>query len=112
MGMKQSPGFGQDEIGRYQVGFGRLVQKKKASRLCQAAQQLKSGALPWKKAAGIEKQSARDLTALCRQPLPFKPAETPRAFFAGPQRKFLFSFPRRAGVPPTNNHAEQPLGHL
>ena len=83
-----------------------------ASRLCQAAQQLKSGPHPWKKAAGIEKQSVRELTALCRHSLPFKPAETLRAFLAGPQQKFLFTFLRRPGVPPTNNHAEQSLRHL
>jgi hypothetical protein len=42
----------------------------------------------------------------------FKPAQTLRTYLAGPEQKFLFTFFRRAGVPPTNNHAEQPLRHL
>jgi len=82
------------------------------SRLCLAGQQLKSGAIPWKAAARIEKRSVKELTALCKQPLRFKPAETLRAYLAGPQQKFLFTFLRRPGVPPTNNLAEQSLRHL
>jgi len=83
-----------------------------ASRLCLAGQQLKSGDIPWKAAARIEKRSVKELTALCKQPLRFKPAETLRAYLAGPQQKFLFTFLRRPGVPPTNNLAEQALRHL
>jgi transposase len=83
-----------------------------ASRLCLTGQKLKSGAIPWKAAARIEKRSVKELTALCKQPLRFKPAETLRAYLAGPQQKFLFTFLRRPGVPPTNNHAEQSLRHL
>jgi transposase len=83
-----------------------------ASRLCLAGQKLKSGNIPWKTAARIEKRSVKELTALCKQPLRFKPAETLRAYLAGPQQKFLFTFLRRPGVPPTNNLAEQSLRHL
>ena len=83
-----------------------------ASRLCLAGQQLKSGHIPWKGAARIEKQLTKELRLLSKQPLPFKPAETLRAYLAGPQQKFLFTFLRRPGVPPTNNHAEQSLRHL
>ena len=82
------------------------------SRLCLAGQQLKSGAIPWKAAARIEKRSVKELTALCKQPLRFKPAETLRTYLAGPQQKFLFTFLRRKGVPPTNNLAEQSLRPL
>jgi len=82
------------------------------SRLCLAGQQLKSGAIPWKAAARIEKRSVKELTALCKQPLRFKPAETLRTYLAGPQQKFLFTFLRRPGVPPTNNLAEQSLRPL
>ena len=83
-----------------------------ASRLCLAGQKLKSGDIPWKTAATIEKRSVKELAALCKQPLRFKPAETLRAYLAGPQQKFLFTFLRRPGVPPTNNLAEQSLRHL
>ena len=83
-----------------------------AARLCLAGQQLKSGAIPWKKAAPMEKRFSRELALLSKHPLPFKPAETLRAFLAGPQQKFLFTFLRRPGVPPTNNLAEQSLRHL
>jgi hypothetical protein len=83
-----------------------------ASRLCLAGQKLKSGDIPWKAAARIEKLSVKELTALCKQPLRFKPAETLRVYLAGAQQKFLFTFLRRPGVPPTNNLAEQSLRHL
>jgi len=77
-----------------------------------AGQQLKSGDIPWKAAARIEKRSVKELTALCKPSLRFKPAETLRVYLAGPQQKFLFTFLRRPGVPPTNNLAEQSLRHL
>jgi transposase len=83
-----------------------------ASRLCLTGQKLKSGDIPWKSAARIEKWFTRELRLLCKQPLGFKPAETLRAYLAGPQQQFLFTFLRRPGVPPTNNHAEQSLRHL
>lgn len=82
------------------------------SRLCDAGQKLKSGNIPWKAAAKIEKRFVRELNTLCKQPLRFKPAETLRTYLAGPEQRFLFTFLRRPGVPPTNNHAEQSLRHL
>jgi transposase len=82
------------------------------SRLCDAGQKLKSGAIPWKAAAKIEKRFATELSHICKQTLRFKPAETLRTYLAGPEQKFLFTFLRHPGVPPTNNHAEQSLRHL
>jgi transposase len=82
------------------------------ARLCEVGHKLKSGELPPKAAAKIEKSSVRQLHTICKQPLRFKPAETLRTFLAGPEKKFLFTFLRRPGVPPTNNHAEQSLRHL
>ena len=82
------------------------------SRLCEAGQKLKSGDIPWKAAAKIEKSFVRELSTICKQTLRFKPAETLRTYLAGPEQKFLFTFLRRPGVPPTNNHAEQSLRHL
>ena len=67
---------------------------------------------PGRRRPRIEKRSVKELTALCKQPLRFKPAETLRAYLAGPQQKFLFTFLRRPGMPPTNNLAEQSLRHL
>jgi hypothetical protein len=82
------------------------------SRLCDTGQKLKSGDIPWKRAAKIEKSFVRELNTLCRQTLRFKPAETLRSYLVGAEQKFLFTFLRRPGVPPTNNHAEQSLRHL
>lgn len=82
------------------------------SRLCDAGKKLKSGDIPWEAAAKIEKRFVRKLSTICKRPLRFKPAETLRAYLAGPEQKFLFTFLRRPGVPPTNNHAEQSLRHL
>jgi len=82
------------------------------SRLCDAGQKLKSGDLPWKAAAKIEKRSVTELNNICKQTLRFKPAETLRIYLTGTDQKFLFTFLRRPGVPPTNNHAEQSLRHL
>ena len=82
------------------------------SRLCDAGQKLKSGDLPWKAAAKIEKRFTRELSTICKQPLLFKPAETLRSYLAGPEQRFLFAFLRHPGVPPTNNLAEQSLRHL
>jgi len=82
------------------------------SRLCDAGQKLKSGDLPWKAAAKIEKRSITQLNNICKQPLRFKPAETLRSYLVGPEQKFLFTFLRRPGVPPTNNHSEQALRYL
>ena len=83
-----------------------------ASRLCDTGQKLKSGDIPWNKAAKIQKRFVMELNTVCKQRLCFKPAETLRSYLAGPEQKFLFTFLRRPGVPPTNNHAEQSLRHL
>jgi len=82
------------------------------SRLCDVGQKLKSGAIPWKAAAKVEKRFVRELNKICKQTLRFKPAETLRNYLAGPEQRFLFTFLRRPGVPATNNHAEQSLRHL
>jgi transposase len=82
------------------------------SRLCDTGQMLKAGDILWKRTAKIEKRFIRELNAICKQPLHFKPAETLRTYLAGPEQRFLFTFLRRPGVPPTNNHAEQSLRHL
>ncbi len=82
------------------------------SRLCDTGQKLKSDNLPWKAAAKIEKRFIKELNTICNQTLRFKPAETLRTYLAGPEQRFLFTFLRRPGVPPTNNHAEQSLRHL
>ena len=82
------------------------------SRLCNAGEQLKSGDLPWKAATTMEHRFATELNSICKRALRFKPAETLRSYLAGPEQKFLFTFLRHPGVPPTNNHAEQSLRHL
>lgn len=82
------------------------------SRLCDTGQKLRSDNIPWNKAPKIEKQFVLELNSLCKQALPFKPAETLRTFLAGPEQKSLFTFLRRPGVPPTNNLAEQSLRPL
>jgi transposase len=82
------------------------------SRLCDTGQKFKSDDLPWKAAAKIEKRFIIELNTICKQTLRFKPAETLRTYLAGPEQKFLFTFLRRPGVPPTNNHAEQSLRPL
>jgi hypothetical protein len=86
--------------------------KDLCAQLCEVGQKLKSGHLAWKVAAKIEKCFVMELNQICKQPLRFKPAETLRTYLAGPEQKFLFTFLRRPGVPPTNNHAEQSLRHL
>jgi transposase len=82
------------------------------SQLCDTGHKLKSGHLPWKAAAKIEKRFVRELNNLCKQTLRFKPAETLRSYLAVSEQKFLFTFLRRPGVPPTNNHAEQSVRPL
>lgn len=82
------------------------------SRLCDAGEKLKSGDIPWKAAAKIEKRSVTELSHICKPILRFKPAETLRSYLVGPEQKFLFTFLRHPGVPPTNNLAEQSLRHL
>jgi transposase len=82
------------------------------SRLCHLGKRLNPGRFPWKEAGQIERRSVRELNNICKQPLRFKPAETLRSFLVGPEQKFLFTFLRRPGVPPTNNHSEQTLRYL
>mgnify|MGYP000601078287 CR=1 FL=1 len=82
------------------------------ARLCDTGKKLKSGAIPWKAAPKIEKSFVREFYTICKQPLRFNPAETLRIYLAGPEQRSLFTFLRRPGVPPTNNHAEQSLRHL
>ncbi len=82
------------------------------SQLCDVGKKLKSGDIPWKEAAKIEKRSIKELNNICKQTLRFKPAETLRSYLVGPEQKFLFTFLRHPGVPPTNNHSEQTLRYL
>jgi transposase len=82
------------------------------ARLCELGRELESDRIPRKAAAKIEKSSVKELNQICKHPLRFKPAETLRTYLVGPEQKFLFTFLRRPGVPPTNNHAEQSLRHL
>jgi len=82
------------------------------SRLCDTGEKLKSGEIPWKEAANIEKRSVIELNTICKQTLGFKPAETLRSYLVGPDQKFLFTFLRCPGVPPTNNHSEQTLRYI
>lgn len=81
-------------------------------RACETAAELKSGKLPWKSAEGIEKHFIKRLLHICKKPLNFKPAETLRTFLSGKDQRYLFTFLRHPGVPPTNNHAEQSIRHL
>lgn len=82
------------------------------SELCAVGQKLKSGDILWEATAKLEKKFTAKLANLCKRPLSFKPAETLRAYLTGPDNKFIFTFLRRPGVEPTNNHAEQSLRHL
>jgi transposase len=82
------------------------------SKACQIGQQLKAGILAYSSARNIESRFLKELTAICRQPFVFKPAETLRKFLIGPEQKNLFTFLRIPGIPPTNNQAEQTLRYL
>jgi hypothetical protein len=82
------------------------------SRLCDVGKKLNSGHIPWKEAAKIQRRSMTELNNLCKRTLRFKPAETLRSYLVGPEQKFLFTFLRHPGVPPTNNHSEQTLRYL
>jgi hypothetical protein len=80
--------------------------------VCETTTGLKIGEVPWKSAEAVEKDFAARLSNICKKPLGFKPAETLRAFLTGKDQKYLFTFLRHPGVPPTNNHAEQSIRHL
>jgi transposase len=82
------------------------------SRACKVGQELRTEQLHWENAAAIEKKLVKELNALCKKSLSFKPAETLRTFLIGPDQKRLFTFLRIPGVAPTNNHAEQSLRHM
>ena len=82
------------------------------SRLCDTGEKLQSGEIPWKEATRIEKRSVKELNTICKQTLRFKPAKALQSYLIGPEQKFLFTFLRRPGVPPTNNHSEQTLRYL
>jgi hypothetical protein len=81
-------------------------------RACEVGKKLKSGDIPWKAAARIEKQFIGQLNNICKHPLRFKPAETLRDYLTGQEQTCLFTFLRHPGVPPTNNQAEQSLRHM
>jgi len=81
-------------------------------KACNTGAKLKSGEIPWQSAPDIEKRFVKRLSNICKKLLPFKPAETLRSYLAGPEQKFLFTFLRHQGVPPTNNHAEQSIRHM
>ena len=79
---------------------------------CHTGRELKTGTISWESAKAIEKQLVNRLAGICKNPIVFKPAETLRAYLAGPEQKYLFTFLRHPGVPPTNNLAEQSIRHL
>lgn len=82
------------------------------TKACQTGQKLRWGKIPWESATEIEHRYVRMLCRIGKKPLAFKPAETLRKHLVGPDQKYLFTFLRHRGVPPTNNHAEQSLRHL
>ncbi|MFZ3098142.1 MAG: IS66 family transposase [Desulfosalsimonadaceae bacterium] len=82
------------------------------TQACQTSRELKAGQIPWDSAEAIGQRYVQMLNRICRKELKFKPAETLRKYLAGPEQKYLFTFLRHVGVPPTNNHAEQSLRHL
>ncbi len=82
------------------------------TQACDIGQKLKSGTIPWKEASGFRKHFINKLNKICDKPLKLKSAETLRVYLNGPDQKFLFTFLRKQGVPPTNNHAEQSLRHM
>lgn len=86
--------------------------KRSLHTTCQTSRELKAGQIPWDSAEAIGQRYVQMLNRICRKELAFKPAETLRKYLAGPEQKYLFTFLRHVGVPPTNNHAEQSLRHL
>lgn len=79
---------------------------------CDIGKKLKVNDISWASAKAIENQLIMQLGGISKKPLAFKPAETLRAYLAGPEQKYLFTFLRHPGVPPTNNLAEQSIRHL
>lgn len=82
------------------------------TQACRTGRKLKSGQIPWDSAGDIEQRYVQMLSRICRKTLAFKPAENIRKYLVGPDQRYLFTFLRHVGVPPTNNHAEQSLRHL
>jgi len=82
------------------------------SKACAVGKELLSGTRKWKEAARIEKRCTAELKKLCTTPLAYKPAETLRTSLMGKDQKYLFTFLRHPGVPPTNNQAEQSIRFL
>jgi hypothetical protein len=79
------------------------------ARACDTSRKLKSGEVPWEKAASNEKRFIRELGKICKKPFRFNPAQSLRKFLIGPEQKHLTTFLCIPGVAPTNNHAEQTL---
>jgi transposase len=79
---------------------------------CDTGRKLNAGGIPWQSAQDIEKRFVKRLSYICKQSLVFKPAETLRAYLAGPEQQYLFTFLRNPGVAATNNLAEQAIRHL
>jgi transposase len=83
-----------------------------SKKACKTGKKLNSGDIPWESAKGMEKGFVKRLSHICKKPFLFKPAETLRAYMAGDDQKYLFTFLRHRGVPATNNLAEQAIRHL
>lgn len=81
-------------------------------KACDTGSKLKFGDIPRESAEGVADDLIKQLSKICKRPLMFKPSETLRAYLAGPEQKYLFTFLRHPNVPPTNNLAEQSLRHL
>jgi hypothetical protein len=79
---------------------------------CSTGAKLTSADISSSAAKGLENRLVKQLRKICKKPLGFKPAETLRTYLAGTDQKYLFTFLRHPGVPPTNNHAEQSIRHL
>ena len=71
--------------GKTAIFCARVV--KRMQEACETAEKLRAGALPWSTTADIERRSIADLKKICKRPLNFKPAETLRAYLAGPDQK-------------------------
>jgi hypothetical protein len=86
-----------------------LAVKDLFSRACQTGQQFLGGLLSPDQAKKQEKKLTRQLKVFCQSPLKYPPVESFRQRLMGKEKKYLFTFLRHRGVPPTNNQAEQSL---
>ena len=85
------------------------------SRLCDAGQKLKSGDIPWKAAAKIEKRFVTELNNICKQTLRFKPAETLRTYLCRTRAEislYLPPAPRRTAHQQSRGTVSQASGDL